>query len=285
MMQDITLFYTAGKGRSNNDSNNRLREDVLLLLYSPPEHFVIDNEYGNQWQNMSFKWREFVKTLCDKEFDNVSIKKVANRKRFDLEINYMKDNQLVHKVQGEFKHNIKSISKLPQYYSASENKGYIPVNYASYFYDNYLDKICELCSLEKIDKESYMKHVYQHDHNVNPFFQKLREKEESIYDKKRKIVSESIKEYLNNYCNQLSIESLTKDILDQQNKTFILWDCVNFKADQIKKEELEIEKIEKIKNNNTIVVVSKSGTKHNMLLRWRNHLGILYPAWQISIQR
>jgi hypothetical protein len=48
---------------------------------------------------------------------------------------------------------------------------------------------------------------------------------------------------------------------------------------------MDLTHVEGVKNGNTIVVVSKAGTKHNMLLRWKNHLGILYPAWQISLSR
>ena len=47
--------------------------------------------------------------------------------------------------------------------------------------------------------------------------------------------------------------------------------------------------IDLIKNKdgliNTIVCSTKSDTKVNMLLRWRNHAGILNPAWQISLKR
>lgn len=285
MLEHIQLFFSKGKGRATNDLNNRIREDILLLLLNPPEQYIIDTQFGEMWQTMSFKWREFLNNICDKEFDNISVKKIANRKNFDLEINYLRNGENVHKILGEFKHNCKTIGKLPQYYSASENKRYIPQSYGSYFYDQYLDQICNLANIEKINKETYMKHLYQHDHNVNDFFKKLREVETTIEKEKKKIVHESIKNYLNQYSNDLSIELLKKDIQSQKEKTFILWDCKNFYKDSISLEELDLERIEKIKKDNTIVVSSKAGTTHNMLLRWRNHLGILYPAWQISLER
>lgn len=285
MLKNITLFFSAGKGRQTNDMNNRIREDILLLLLNPPENYIIDNEYGTQWQSMSMKWNTFIKSLCNEHYDDVRISKVANRKKFDLEIDYLKNNQSIYKVLGEFKHNVKSINKLPQYYSASENKRYIPISYADYFYEHYLEQICQLAKIDRINKETYLKHIYQHDHNVDSFFQKLREVESSIEKEKKKLVHESIKTYLETYANQLSIESLRNDIYEQRNKTFILWDCNEFHMDRIEPDELELETIEKIKGNNTIIVTSKAGTKHHMLLRWRNHLGILFPAWQISLQR
>lgn len=284
-MENIRLFFSAGKGRGLNDTNNRLREDVLMMLQHPPEEYVLDPEYGQDWRTMSTKWTTFLQTLTNVEYDTIEVKKIANLKSYDLEIHYKKENQTVHCVLGEFKHNIKSISKLPQYYSAPEKKGYIPVRYAEFFYDNYLDKICEIINLPKIEKELYMKHIYQPNYLVHPFFQALKDSEGLYYKQKQFYVRQSIQEYLEKYANDFSLEMFANDISSQQKKTFILWDCQEFHADMIHPEELQLDKIEKIQNKNTIVIVSKAGTKHKLLLRWRNHLGVLYPAWQISLER
>jgi hypothetical protein len=285
MLKDIELFLSAGKTRGSNDMNNKIREDILVILLHPPEDYLLDETYGKHWVDMATKWQEFLHKLCDKEFDDITIKKIANRKQFDLEINYLKNKETIYQVLGEFKHNCKSISKLPQYYSAAENKNYVPLSYTNYFYDNYLDKICELVKLEKLNKETYLKHIYQHNYAVNEFFVKLKESEKDFYNQKKSIVHDSIKTYLTTYGNQIIIKNFQEDITRQQTKTFILWDCKQFYADRIRPDELEIEKFETIKNNNTIVLISKAGTRHKMLLRWRNHLGVLYPAWQVSLER
>jgi predicted secreted protein len=46
-------------------------------------------------------------------------------------------------------------------------------------------------------------------------------------------------------------------------------------------------KFHSIKNGNTIVLQSAANpsTTFHLLLRWRNHKGILNPAWQISLKR
>ena len=70
----------------------------------------------------------------------------------------------------------------------------------------------------------------------------------------------------------------------QENKLFILWDCASKKfildTIEVKNNILYCG----IKNKNTIVI--KIGNNHNdyydLLLRWKNHKGILYPAWQIK---
>lgn len=281
----IKIFFTAGKGRGTNDATNRLREDVLVMLQHPPEDFLLDEEFGQDWRMMSHKWTTFLKTLVPVEHDSIEVKKIANLKSYDLEILYKKENQVVHSVMGEFKHNVKTISKLPQYYSAPEKKGYIPVSYAEFFYDNYLDRICELIQIQKIEKDIYMKHISQPNYSAHPFFQALKDSEQEYYKQKQIYVHDSIREYLDKYANDFLLDKLTNDISLQQKKTFILWDCKDFHADTILPEELQLERVEKIQNKNTIVIASKAGTKHKLLLRWRNHLGVLYPAWQISLER
>jgi hypothetical protein len=285
MLQHIRLFASAGRGRGLNDGNNRLREDVLCILHCVPEHFILDNEYGQEWTSLSVKWNQFLKTLCPHEYDAIEVKKIANQKQYDLDIRYKKQNQIVHSVLGEFKHNTKTLSSLPQYYSAPEKKGYIPVRYAEFFYDKYLDSICNLIQIPKLEKDIYMRNIYQPKYTVHRFFEDLKNSESTYYKEKQTVVRQSIKDYLNQYAGDFSIQTLTNDILPQQNKTFILWDCKEFRSDSIHPDELQLESIEKVHRNNTIIVRSKSGTKHKLLLRWRNHLGVLFPAWQISLDR
>ena len=285
MREIIRLFASAGESRALNDKHNRLREDALCILHQLPEHLLLDNVYGKEWATLSMKWNQFLKTLCPHEYDGIEIKKIANRKKYDLDIRYKKNNQVIYSVLGEFKHNEKKLTGLAQYFSPPEKKGYIATRYAEFFYDNYLDTLCELVQIPKLDKEIYMKHVDQPNYSVHRFFDDLKKTESTHYKEKQKLVHKSIKDYLSQYANQLSLQAVTNDILSQQDKTFILWDCNEFRSDKIHPDELQLESIEKVHRNNTIVVVSKAGTKHKMLLRWRNHLGVLYPAWQISLDR
>jgi hypothetical protein len=285
MIENVALFFSKGVGRHMNDSLNRLREDVLVRLQTIPSDYLSHPVYGSQWTTLSSQWNQFLSTLCSVEYDTIRIEKVANKKSFDLQIDYLRNSNVIHTVLGEFKHNAKSITAIPQYYNAPEKKHYIPTRYAEYFYDHYLDRICQLVNVEKLDRDIYLKHVDQSSYSANPFFQTLKDTEHTVYKDKQRIVRESIKDYLRDHAATLSIDALTHDLLPQSKKTFILWDCTTFRSDCIRDEELQIVGIEAITNNNTIVVVSRAGTKHKMLLRWKNHLGILYPAWQISLQR
>lgn len=287
MASDIQTFVVT-TNRSDNDKNNKIRENVLLILHDPPARFMNDPVHGDAWKTMSSKWKTFLSTMCDVKYDDIRIKKMAGRRyNYDHEISFLYEGLVVKIIKAEFKHNSNSIDKLPQYFNAPEKKRYIEKSYAEYFYDKYIDQICSLSdTLVKPSKDVYMKHIYSSAYSKNKFFARLKEIEPTIQNEKKVIVCESIKTYLELYSSTLNISILTDDIKrTQSGKIFILWDCKNFKSDAFSDNEFEIENVLKIKNDNVIVVKSKHGTIHNLLLRWKNHLGILYPAWQISLER
>lgn len=280
----MDLFRGAGVGRQTNDANNKARETVLLNLYNSTDPSLM--EMGNSWRGL-------LSTLCTRPYDNVIVKKCGGRgTNHDFQIDYSQNNTIVHTVKAEFKHNATRIDKLPEYFSPAADKPYTSRLYADFFYD-YLDRICSVypeLSQHKPDRETYVKLVHTNDYDRHLFFRTLYDMEKSgnpeQMKEKKQIVCESIRLYLEQYAHTLNLPLLTRDIQDRQmGKIFILWNLHEFIVDSIREDEMEITHVEGIKNNNTIVVVSKAGTKHNMLLRWKNHLGILYPAWQISLTR
>jgi hypothetical protein len=66
----------------------------------------------------------------------------------------------------------------------------------------------------------------------------------------------------------------------------MLWDKKRetFIKEQFDKKDITITRYSHIKNNNTIVLNTESNKTVNMLLRWKNRIGILNPAWQISLK-
>lgn len=279
------LFDNPGKGRDTNDRLNNIREDVLanLLNSTRPEH-----------AEMRKKWDMFLHSLCAEPYDNVDIKKRGGRRsNHDFEISYYKDNKCIKHIKSDYKHNVSKITSLPQYFSAATNKAYLPVPYAQWYYREYLDKICDIYpGLRdlKPDEAMYLRFVYNDNYDSHSFFRALYnlDKEGTPEQRKQKnrLVKQSIAEYLHTFGHLADLTLLTNDIRSRQlGKVFILWDLKDFRADTIHEDELEITGIERIKNNNTIVLTTKAGSRHNMLLRWKNHLGVLYPAWQISLSR
>jgi hypothetical protein len=279
-----SLFHAAGVGRETNDSWNKLREQALVTLYSTQDPTL---------QPIRAKWHRALSTLCSHPYDDVLVKLRGGRSaNYDFELVFLAAAVPVHTVKAEFKHNAKSIDSLPEYFSPAADKAYFPRLYADAFYDS-LDEICAIypgLSEHKPDRETYVRLVHNNSYDRHPFFRTLYNMETSgTAEQKRAkqaIVHESIHTYLTNHVDKLNLQLLTSDIQERQSgKTFILWDLDDFRVDTLQPDELVITHVERIKNKNTIVAVSKSGTKHNMLLRWKNHLGVLYPAWQISLTR
>lgn len=286
-IDDIELFGSPGQGRGSNDINNKNREDLLCVLYNPPTEYLRDQ----RWNNLSVKWRLFLRELCECEYDDVNVVKQGGRgKNYDFDIHYILEGRVVRTIKAEFKHNAKTIDSLPQYFSPADNKPYMPSSYADFYHTHYLGRVCELYGIEKPDRTAYLKYVYSDNYARLPVFKAMYDADKAGHDDKFErrcaLVKESIASYLEMYRNSLNMSELSKDIRErQQGKTFILWDLSNFRPDTIREDEMEIVSTETVKNGNVLVAVSRAGTKHNMLLRWKNHLGVLYPAWQISLTR
>lgn len=273
------LFASAGNGRGFNDKANKLRETILVSL-SLQEPCDPDLSY------VSEQWKTCLRSLCPVSYDKWTCTKQGGRgKNYDFDITYHKDNQLVHSVKAEFKHNARTITKLPQYWSPSADKPYLPVLYAEYFYDNYSTKLQTFVSVEKPPKQQYLKLVHQENYDSHPFFRALYNEEHKFYKEKQVIVRESIKKYLEEYGKLLNCTKLSEDIKSRQKgKTFLLWDKSTFHIETLSNEDMEVTKIESI-TKNKIVVATKGTAKHELLLRWKNHLGVLFPAWQISLTK
>jgi hypothetical protein len=288
MASNIRLFRESAQARGDNDRNNKIREDILVFLRNPPVEYLSDEIYGELWREMSQKWNDCLGTLCDVPYDDIRVKKMAGRRyNYDHEISFLNEGLVVKTIKSEFKYNADCLDSLPEYFNAPEKKRFIEACYAEYFYDNYVDRICALSdTLVKPTKDAYMKNIYSANYLKHEFFRRLKEIEPIIRNEKKHIVQESIKNYLTEYGGTINLAALSDDIRrTQSGKLFILWNLRDFKADGFVDEDFDLESVVRIKNDNVLVVRSKSGTLHNLLLRWKNHLGILYPAWQISLQR
>lgn len=267
-IEDINVFYIK-QVKKYNDLNNKLRENIIYNIIKniiPNEWYILQP----LWNNLKIKLENIIKLIgINIHYNNLDIELKGGRKfNYDFII-YYKLNENI-----EFKYNTTNINNYPQFLSVSANKFILSIDYAEYFYDNYIDTIAGLIQITKPNKKDYLKYIYNNDYNKLLFFKELKSKEYLIKNQKKKLVCESIQIYLNNTFQ-------TK----QYNKHYILYHNNNFYQDTINNDELTIINIETIKNNNTLILNTKTNTKIAMLLRWKNNLGILYPVWQISIIR
>jgi hypothetical protein len=294
-INDIMLFYECST-KSDNDKTNKIRENILLDINEDYIDSYINNEnYGFYWLDIKNKWNSFLKSLMfSKNYDTIIIKKKGGRTiKYDFEIEYINNKKIIDIIKLEFKFNASSIQKLPQFLNLPESHNILSNNsYGKFFYNNYLNQIINMKLYTQefkdinIDEKTYLKFLYQNYYDKHPLFQKLKnleEKNDNFKKNKKKIVDESIKDFLNNFGKYIDLNkilSLFKNT--QENKTFILYDCAsqNFKLDTIFfKNDI---KYCGIKKNNTIVIKIGNKDYYDLLLRWKNHKGILYPAWQIK---
>ena len=177
-------------------------------------------------------------------------------------------------------------------------------SYTDFYYDNFLDEYlhifnsgdgggssgsggdgCDFDGLEKPQKDVYLKHVQKVNYNCLSFFELLKENEEINKIEKFEIVKKSIAEYLHKYGETIDIPVFEKKIMESQSgKAFMLYKKEQFIVETFDSLHLMDFVYKGIKNNNTIVV-GNAFLNFNILLRWRNHMGILNPAFQIGVSK
>lgn len=268
----------------------------MLNLYKPPSEFLKDPEHGNLWKDMSNKWIEFLKTLTDKEFEDVVLEHIGGQKSsYDFKLNFIKSGSVVDSIPHlEFKHNAKCITQLPQYYQLSEKNRLIPASYAEYFYDTWLDSICDLSpELVKPDRNIYLKNVYATTSKRKLQFLntlgRLTKLDKQFDQEKTKIVHKSIEQFLLNNWGSISLDKVNEKIQESQQKdngkVFVMWDKMNFNVGGFKPNELDLIKVVGVINKNTIVIETANGSKHLLTLRWQNTLGCNNISWQFKLRR
>ena len=289
-LEDINLFVQsgAGSGRNTNDKNNKKREAILAGLFNGQ---FIDFLADDRWSSLKVKFQEalnkiaeaaqlsppFVMTLVEKggRGYNYDFLVTINGKQFHV----------------EFKSGGTSVTDIPEYFNPAADKPFHSELYARFFYQNYLPSIVAL----KPDigplpsEEVYLAEIHKNS-SKNEFFKKLDDANDTdtlFYKQKSVIVKASIKAFLELQSANTNLALITAEFQrSQENKWFLLYSGGVFRHDQIKPEELVASSVTGIRNGNKLVIQSAApGTRHEMLLRWKNHLGVLLPAWQIDMKR
>jgi hypothetical protein len=105
-------------------------------------------------------------------------------------------------------------------------------------------------------------------------------------NQKNKVVNESITAYLTKYGKDVNIEFFKEKLKSSQDdKIFLMWSKSHrFCIDTFLESEKNDITYHSIKRGNAIQLQSGT-TMYSLLLRWKNHKGILNPAWQISMKR
>ena len=284
MANDIDLFFEAGP-RAENDARNRRREELLAELHRPLQEELRANP---RWCQLHTELGNLLRGLCAVPYDTIEVRREGGRgAHHDFVVQHLDGDRVVASCLLEYKHNIARIDALPEYFSPAANKPYLPRLYADFFYD----RIDELCALypglpPPPDRQTYARLVHGSNYDRHPFFRALNTVRLEHAAEKRRIVCDSIRDYLHAYKDAFDIAALEADIRARQTgKVFVMWDRTTFHADTFRDDEMALVGPIEVENDNRLVIHSRGGTRHRLLLRWKNHLGILYPAWQISLAR
>jgi len=196
----INAFYEINIKKAN-DITNKIREEIIFNLINKtiPEIWL-KNE---KWKRLKL---ELYKCLAIN--DNSIIEKKGGR---NYNYDFIIDDKKI-----EFKYNSSKIDKCPQFLSISSNNFCKDDGYASFFYDNYLNKIAELLNLDIPNKDDYLKYIHNNNYEKLNFFKELKMNEHLIKKEKNKIVKESISVYLYKHLI-LDIDTINKIIKNKEN--------------------------------------------------------------------
>jgi len=272
MAQRILVFFQRSV-RAANDSVNKMRESILTDLLESP--FTEDPLYGDRWRKVQTAWKEALHEVAKCPYDTVRITHKGGRANHDFlaEFQRSEETQVRHL---EFKVS-KSLRSIPQFLSLYVSFGLFPVLYDQYYYDTHLDKYLTWVGIEKPPYEEWRKELYKSS-SSHPFFQTLLEKEQENKKEKEKVVNDSIQAYLEEHAARMDPDPLYAKLQSSQDKDYLLWDGDRFQVHRLAFGPIEY------RGHTKNQILLKSGEANlRLLLRWKNHKGILGPAWQISV--
>ena len=293
---DIDVFFLRA-ARDQNDAANKIREGVINLMPTPPAHFLSDPEFGDKWQNLQAKFNEAIPSIAAQgnvpAYTSVKIKpKGGRRAHYDFDFIFCNGPLEVASLKVEFKNGGINIGDQPQFLSLQAKFALFHAStptYDQFWYENHLDNYLACDSgitATKPSLEAFLKAVTSTTYR-NPFFAQLKARELTSQAEKDGVVNTSIRDWLNQYARTIDLAKFAEKVKEtQQNKIYMIWNQsrAQFLVDKMIDEEMTNMTFRGIKNDNVLEVVS-GNTTYGLLLRWRNHKGILNPAWQISMKR
>ena len=215
----------------------------------------LENEFYNQLTQNSL-----LNELIKQNIIHLDIKKAGGRNNnYDFMIN---DRKI------EIKNNVNSVYNLPEILQIGCST--IDSNYIKYHFENVIKSI-----FPEIKFEDYIKNINSIKHEG--VFERIYENKDEIEESTKKFINEYLKSELDlNKFSKIVVERLK----EQTEKVFMMFkDEVWFSEvieDNFNKYSTRIEA-----NN---VIITTDNNEYKCLLRWKNGIGVNYPAYQISIK-
>ena len=290
VVADIAHFFKHSS-RADNDSTNKIREQVLALVLNPPAGYCDDATYGPQWTEVGHKFRTFLQRLCPSYANASLVLKGGRGFHYDADVTFSEaGGSVLQTAKLEFKYGGTSINSLPQFLSLPvKGDTLFAVRYHEFYYDSWLPKYVATdagLTIAAPDRAEYLRLVGSVTYACHPFFAQLKDREDTNKEAKDAVVNASITAYLTEHGASIDLARLSARFQDSQGgKHFALWSDGTFHYDRIADADLTGLSFDSIKNGNLLIVRAASGATYELLLRWRNHKGVLNPAWQIKMKR
>jgi hypothetical protein len=292
-VEDIDLFLQPAKERSKNDEYNKIRENVLLHILELDDEYLCDPEYGEKWRNIKNKFQNILVSLGPDSFDSIKIVKMGGmRYNHDYLVDFLDSSKTsLNQIKLEFKHNNTSANKLPQFlelYDKDCKKFYqmFSYSYTEFYYDHFLDRYLTLLDtpLEKPEKETYLKHVYDIKYK-HSFFHTLYQNKDIRLKEKRQLAQESISQYLTKYIDTFDFKKIQEKIAtSQKNKVFLFWDFHKFHSETVQVQDIAITNVipGSIKHLYFDLKVARFAYNIRVRLNWGNSAGLANPRWKFT---
>lgn len=291
---DIHIFNSSSSKATNHKVNDH-RERILIAIGGESANDKLVPTWRS-WDELVISYCLFIHVYCQSlvtfPITRHRLERVGGRKfNYDFNLHLYDSISHYNTFKLEFKFNCDSVYKLPQFLQVRENLFLKTgsTSYAAFFYDNYLSQLLIGTGIIKPTKEAYTKYVYQTNYDKLSMFRELYAMDTCVAfkTKKRKIVHDSIQSYLQLYHHQLHKEALSEYLCrSQKSKIYMMYFNGTFIGQTLRTPQItvDLKKHLTIRNKNCIVVPTMCKRTHlHLLLRWKNHIGVLYPAYQIRI--
>jgi hypothetical protein len=292
-IEDIQHFNSAGQCKSDNDSNNKFRENIIANMNNIDNKYFNDAIYGNDWRQIKNLFDTKMREICP-SYSSYKIEQKAGRKfNYDFEVSFFNMDKILIKIgKLEFKFNASTIDETPQFVSPMKPSQYLSQSFEEYYYLNYLIPLLKKFNLTIPDPEIYLKQIHGNKPKCmveaqNLYYQGCKQSSQftgaenaiAFYKACNDASVEAIRNFINE--SDLDVEKLNQYLIQSQDeKIYLLYKNGNFYLQNAILDDYIIESY--VKGSNKYIATSKSNKKIEILLRWKNGNGIAFPAFQIS---
>jgi hypothetical protein len=292
-IEDVKYFKSAGQCKSDNDSNNKFRENIIANMNNINDEYFNDAIYGNDWRQIKNLFDTKMREICPEYLSYVIEHKAGRNYNYDFEVSFFDNNKsLIKTGKLEFKFNASTIDETPQFVSPMKPSQYLTNDFEEYYYLNYLIPLLKKFNITIPDPETYINEIHGNRPNCmieaqDLYYQGAKQSSQytgteeacSFYKACNDASKKCIKDFINE--TELNVEKLNEYLIkSQKDKIYLLYKDNAFHLQNASLDDYII--VSYIKGNNKYIATSKSNKKIEILLRWKNGNGIAFPAFQIS---